>query len=119
VEQKNTRVARPKSHVTPNRRPQYPKNPHYYPPKSHTVHILLFTSLIIASFYRHALVIVPLKKYILGSFWLFLALVALFGSFELFWALKSLKTSLDEANVLKSLIYKNCKTWKRNKMKCQ
>ena len=75
VEQKNTRVARPKSHVTPNRRPQYPKNPHYYPQKSHTVHILLFTSLIIASFYRHALVIVPLKT------------KSLFGSYGLFWAL--------------------------------
>ena len=61
VEQKkNTRVARPKSHVTPTVAPNTPKNPHYYPPKSHTVHILLFTSLIIASFYRHALVIIPL-----------------------------------------------------------
>ena len=32
------------------------------------------------------------------------------GSFELFWALKSLKISLDDANILKSMIYKNCKT---------
>ena len=44
---------------------------------------------------------------LLGSFGLFWTLL---GSFELFWALKSLKISLDDANVLKSMIYKNCKT---------